>query len=74
MCLRSLLVEKRRDVIIITDPHRPLFMLCVDQANTGIAMKKFIALALLGFALGTGAFATIIIPAAAAFTDCDDLN
>ena len=61
-------------MIVITDPHRPLFMLCVDQANTGIAMKKFIALALLGFALGTGTVAAVIIPAAAAFTECDDSN
>jgi len=37
-------------------------------------MKKLIALALLGFALGTGAVGAIIIPAAAAFTACDDIN
>lgn len=37
-------------------------------------MKKFIALALLGLALGTGTVAAIIIPAAAAFTECDDSN
>ena len=37
-------------------------------------MKKFLALALLGLALGTGTVAAIVIPAAAAFTDCDDTN
>lgn len=35
-------------------------------------MKKFIALALLGFSLGAGTVTAIIIPAAVAFTDCDD--
>lgn len=37
-------------------------------------MKKFIALVLLGFVLATSAVASIIIPAAAAFTECDDGN
>ena len=37
-------------------------------------MKKLIALALLGFALGTSTVAIIVIPAAAAFSDCDDGN
>jgi hypothetical protein len=37
-------------------------------------VKKFVALALLGFVLGTATAAMIIIPAAAAFTDCNDSN
>jgi hypothetical protein len=37
-------------------------------------MRRFIALALLGFALGTATVAIIVIPAAAALTDCSDNN
>lgn len=37
-------------------------------------MKKLIAVALLGFALGTATAAMIIIPAAAAFTDYNNNN
>jgi hypothetical protein len=37
-------------------------------------MKKFIALGMLGFVLGIGTVASIIIPAAAAFADCDYSN
>lgn len=61
-------------MIFITACLCPLCRLDMDQATRGPAMKKFVALALLGFVLGTGTVATIIIPAAAAFADCNDSN